>query len=189
MQIDLKVARREFSKWLIEDDPIFTRLRIWAAGKPNLVSDDQFGPMLADVSDDAFWDGSHAWDLLHTLLTRWDGLSDATRVEIEERLLKGRSRRDQETEEDFRKYSAWSILARITWLSQKGCNLNLDLEEETDRLQEFVPDWKPEYADEVVAYSRVQSGSVSIETDHASIIKHTSCFSAIGSTQSEWKTR
>ena len=56
MQIDLKAARREFSKWPIEDDAIFTRLRIWAAGKPELVSDEQFGPMLADVSDEAFWD-------------------------------------------------------------------------------------------------------------------------------------
>ena len=170
IQIDLKAARREFSKWPIEDDAIFTRLRIWAAGKPELISDDQFGPMLADMSDDAFWDGSHAWDLLHTLLTRWDGLSDATRVEIEERLLKGRSRRDQETEEDFRKYSAWSILARITWLSQKGCNLNLDLEEETDRLQEFVPDWNPEYADEIVAHSRVQGGLVETEIDHSALL-------------------
>ena len=56
MEIDLEEARREFSKWLIEDDAIFARLRIWAAGKPDLVSDDQFGSMLADVSDDAFWD-------------------------------------------------------------------------------------------------------------------------------------
>ena len=55
-RFDLKAARREFSKWLIEDDPIFTRLRIWAAGKPDLVSDEQFGPTLADVSDESFWD-------------------------------------------------------------------------------------------------------------------------------------
>ena len=102
MQIDLKVARREFSKWPIEDDAIFARLRIWAAGKSDLVPDDQFGSMLADVSDEAFWDRSHEWDLLHTLLVRWDGLSDDTRVEVEKRLLKGRSRRGQETEEDFR---------------------------------------------------------------------------------------
>lgn len=170
MQLDLKAARREFSKWLIEDDPIFTRLRIWAAGKSDLVSDDQFGPMLADVSDDAFWDRSHEWDLLHTLLTRWNGLSADTRVEIENRLLKGRSHRDQETEEDFRKYRTLSILTRITWLSQKGCNLSLNLEEETDRLQEFVPDWKPEYADDIVAHSRVQVGSVETETDCSALL-------------------
>ena len=170
MQIDLKAARREFSKWLIEDDPIFTRLRIWAAGKPELISDDQFGPMLADVSDEAFWDGSHAWDLLHTLSARWDGLSADTRAEIERRLLKGRSRREEEGQEDFKKRRDWSILARITWLFQKGCNLHLNLEEETDRLREFVPDWKPEYADEVVAYSRVQSGTGETETDYSALL-------------------
>ena len=170
MQLDLKAARREFSKWLIEDDPIFTRLRIWAAGKSDLVSDDQFGPMLADVSDDAFWDRSHEWDLLHTLLARWNGLSADTRTEIEKRLLKGRSRRGQETEEDFRKWCALSILDRITWLSQKGCKLRLNLEDETNRLREFVPDWKPEYADERVESWGTKSGSVSIETEHSALL-------------------
>ena len=170
IQIDLKAARREFSRWSIEDDTIFARLRIWAAGKSDLVPNDQFGSVLADVSDKAFWDGVHEWDLLHTLLTRWNGLSADTRVEIENRLLKGRSRREEEEEEDFKKRRAWSILTRITWLSQKGCNLNLNLEEETDRLQEFAPDWKPEYADEIIAYSGVQSRSVSIETDHAALL-------------------
>ena len=166
MQINLKAARREFSKWPIEDDAIFTRLRIWAAGKPELVSDDQFGPMLADVSDEAFWDRSHGWDLLHTLSARWNGLSDDTRVEIETRLLKGRSRWKQEKEEDFKKRRTWSMLARITWLSRKGCKL----EEETDRLRELVPEWKPENADEVVRYGGTKSGIVRTETDHSALL-------------------
>ena len=170
MEIDLEEARQEFSKWLIEDDAIFTRLRIWAAGKPDLVSDDQFGSVLVDVSDDAFWDRSHEWDLLHTLLARWDGLSDDIRVEIEKRLLKGRSRWDQETEEDFRKWRDLSILDRITWLSQKGCKLRLNLEDETNRLREFVPDWKPEYADERVGSWGIKGGSVSTDTDYSALL-------------------
>ena len=170
IQINLKVARHEFSRWSIEDDTIFARLRIWAAGKSDLVPNDQFSSVLADVSDKAFWDGSHEWDLLHTLLTRWNGLSADTRVEIENRLLKGRSRRDQETEEDFREYSAWSILARITWLSQKGCKLHLNLEEETERLRELVPEWKPEDADAIVRYGETRGGIVSTETDHSALL-------------------
>ena len=170
MQIDLKAARREFSKWPIEDDTIFTRLRIWAAGKLDLVPDDQFGLILADMSDEAFWDDSHEWDLLHTLSARWNGLSDDIRVEIETRLLKGRSRRQQEKEEDFKKQRALSILGRITWLSQKGCKLRLNLEEEINKLRGFVPDWKPEYADKIVTYSGVQSGSMSIETDCSALL-------------------
>ena len=170
MQIDLKAARREFSKWPIEDDAIFARLRIWVAGKSNLVPDDQFGSMLADVSDEAFWDRSHEWDLLHTLSARWNGLSADNRVEVEKRLLKGRSRRGQEAEEDFRKWCALSILDRIIWLSQKGCKLRLNLEDETNRLREFVPDWKPEYADERVESWGTKSGSVSIETDHSALL-------------------
>ena len=103
IQIDLKAARHEFSEWLIGDDAIFTRLRIWAAGKPDLVSDEQFGPTLADVSDEAFWDQHHEWDLLHTLSARWNGLSAYTRVEIEKRILKGSVCRKDEDEEKFKK--------------------------------------------------------------------------------------
>ena len=170
IQIDLKAARHEFSKWLIEDDAIFTRLRIWAAGKPELISDDQFGPMLADVSDEVFWDCSHEWDLLHTLSARWNGLSADTRVEIENRLLRGRPRWQEKKEEDFKRRCVYSILARITWLSQKGCKLHLNLEEETDRLRGFVPDWKPEDADEVVRYWGTTIGSIETETDYSALL-------------------
>ena len=170
MQIDLKAARREFSKWPIEDDTVFARLRIWAAGKSDLVSDEQFGSMLAEVSDEAFWDYHHEWDLLHTLSARWNGLSADTRVEIENRLLKGRARWKEKKEEDFKKRCAYSILARITWLSRKGCKLNLNLEEETDRLRELVPDWKPEDADEIVTYQGTTIGSGETETDHSALL-------------------
>ena len=170
IQIDLKAAKREFSKWPIEDDAIFTRLRIWAAGKPDLVSDEQFGPTLAEVSGEAFWDYHHEWDLLHTLSARWNGLSADTRVEIENRLLKGRARWKEKKEEDFKKRCAYSILARITWLSRKGCKLNLNLEEETDRLRELVPDWKPEDADEIVTYQGTTIGSEETETDHSALL-------------------
>ena len=170
MQNDLAAARREFSKWSIEDDTIFARLRIWTAGKPDLVSDDQFGSVLADVSDKAFWDRSHEWDLLHTLSARWNGLSDDTLVEIEKRLLKGCSRWQKEEEEDFKKRRDRSVLARITWLSRKGCKLHLNLEEETDRLRELVPEWKLEDADEVVRYCGTRSGIVKTEYDHSALL-------------------
>lgn len=165
IQIDLKAARREFSKWSVEDDTIFARLRMWAAGNPDLVSDDQFGPVLADVSDKAFWDRSHEWDLLHTLSARWNGLSKDTCVEIEKRLLK-----EKEQEEDFKKRRAWSILARVTWLSRKGCKLYLNLEEETNRLRELVPEWKPEDADKVVRYWGTEGRRVRTEDDHSALL-------------------
>ena len=117
-----------------------------------------------------FGTDSHEWDLLHTLSARWNELSVDIRVEIETRLLKGRSRRQKEKEEDFRKRCAYSILARITWLSRKGCKLNLNLGEETDRLRELVPDWKPEDADEIVTYQGIRGGTVTNETDHSALL-------------------
>ena len=55
-------------------------------------------------------------------------------------------------------------------MSQKGCKLHLNLEEETDRLRGFVPDWKPEYVDEVVRYSGTTVGSVEVETDYSALL-------------------
>ena len=170
IQIDIEEARREFSKWSIDDDTIFARLRIWAAGKSDLVPDDEFGSVLTDVSDEAFWDQHHEGDLLHILSARWNGLSADTRIEIENRLLKGCSRWKKEQEEDFKKRRTWSILTRITWLSQKGCKLHLNLEEETDRLRELVPEWNPEDADAVVRYWGTRSGTVNVETDYSALL-------------------
>jgi len=59
---------------------------------------------------------------------------------------------------------------RITWLSQKGCQLRLNLEDETNRLREFVPDWKPEYADERVGSWGIKGGSVSTDTDYSALL-------------------
>ncbi len=171
VQIDPKAAKKEFLKWPTEDDTIFARLRIWAAGKSDLVSDDEFGSILADMSDKAFWDESHGWDLLHTLLIRWEGLSADTRTKIEARLLRGRSHRQQyETEEKFNRFRTLYILARITWLSNNGCELQLNLAEETDRLRQFVPDWEPEHADELIVYGGPKVKSIKTETDHSSLL-------------------
>ena len=89
---------------------------------------------------------------------------------IEERLLKGRTRREDEDEEKFKEWRAWSILNRITWLSRRGCKLHLNLEQETDRLRGFVPDWEPEHVDEAVRCWGVISGSVEVETDYSALL-------------------
>lgn len=170
IQIDLEMAKREFSKWLTDDITIFAKLRIWAASKPDLVPNDQFGTVITNVRDEAFWDDSHARDLLLTLSTRWKALRADTRIEIETRLLNGTSRWEKEDDESFEERRAWSTLNRISWLARNGCELHLDLEAETERLRASAPKWKPEYADKAAASLESRGGWVRTETEHSALL-------------------
>lgn len=170
VRINLETARREFSTWSTDDSSIFARLRIWAASEPQLVPESRFGIVLAEVSKEAFWDGDHARDLLLTLSSRWNALSDETRVEIEHRLLDGPSRSEGETDADFAERRAWSILSRISWLSQNQCELHLDFEAEVERLRPSAPGWRPEYADRAAESLEGRGGLVRTETEYSALL-------------------
>lgn len=170
MQIDLQTAKREFSKWINDDGTIFALLRIWAASKPELVPDDQFGVVIADVSDKAFWNSRHARDLLLTLSSRWNSLSIDTRIKIENRLLNGPTRWDREEVEHFKERHAWEIVNRLTWLSRNGCELQLDLKVETERLRASAPNWRPEYAEKAADSFETRGGWVKTETEHSALL-------------------
>jgi len=170
IQIDSEKAKRELSKWMIDDSTIFARLRIWAASKPVLVPDDQLGVAITKVSDEAFWDRHHERDLLLTLSSRWNSLSVDTRIEIENRLIDGPPRWKQEDNEHFKERRAWSAVNRITWLSRNGCELHLDLEAETERLRASAPTWKPEYADKAADSMESRGGWVRTDTEHSALL-------------------
>jgi hypothetical protein len=168
--VDLAAAKRELLKWPTDDDTIFARLRVWAAGKSDLVPNDQFKNIIDELSDSAFWSEYHQRDLLLTLSSRWNALPADTRSKIEKRLLAGRLRWNGEDEDEFRKRWAWSILNRITWLDRKGCELCLDLQAETERLIVFDPDWKSEYSHQAVTSLESRSGFVRTNTEYSSLL-------------------
>ncbi len=171
VQADLASAKREFAKWPTDDDTIFARLRIWAASKPELIPNDQFENIVDELSDAAFWDTHHERDLLFTLSARWNALDCDARFKIEKRLLAGRLRRwEWEAEEEFKKWGAWAALNRITWLAKQGCELYLDLETETKRLQENAPEWRPAYADGAIKSFENKTGLVVTDTEHSVLL-------------------
>lgn len=170
LQIDSAMAKREFSRWPTDDNTIFARLRIWATSKSELVPDDQFGAVFANVSDEAFWDSYHTRDLLVTLSSRWNGLTADTRMEIENRLLSGPLPWEQEDDEHFKERCAWLTVNRITWLFRNGCELHLDLEAETERLGASAPKWKPEYANKAADSLEGRGGWVKTETEHSTLL-------------------
>jgi hypothetical protein len=135
-----------------------------------LVSAQAFGRIIAELSDDAFWNSYHQSDLLLVLAKRWRDLREQTRKEIENRLLQGRTERDGEDDAEFEERKAWATLNRLHWLANKGCKFTFDLDAGTKKLQSFATEWKPEYAEKAAKSMESRCGWVKTETEHSALL-------------------
>jgi hypothetical protein len=160
--LDVNKARQEFATWPVDDDIIFSRLRIWASGNAELVSAATFGQIIKELINDAFWNSlSHQRDLLSVLAKRWKTLQDNTRKKIEKKLLKGQTKSDGEEDDQFEEHRAWAILNCLTWLANNECYFSFYLEDEISRLRKIAPNWKPEYACKTTeSIEKIQGGEV-----------------------------
>ena len=171
VDLDVLEAHREFVAWPTDDDTIFSRLRIWACGNKKLIPAHDFGPIIASLSDDAFWDRHHQRDFLLVLVKRWPELSEGTSLDIETRLLKGPPASqylDAELDEEIR---ATETLDRITWLANNDCRFTFDLERETKRLRAIATRWRPEDGTEAARSQGVRGGRVTKDVKYLSLLK------------------
>lgn len=143
-KIDTQAAKQEFLSWPVDDDHVFAHLRIWAAGKEEIVSNEEFGNFISCLSDIAFWSFEHQRDLLLVLKERWKKLDASTRQLIERKLLTNSTIYDGEDIEANRKYCAWKSLTRIEWLKQKECELSESIKKNAEEFHLIVPEWKKE---------------------------------------------
>ncbi len=164
--VDRLAAKQEFQSWLTDDDAVFARLRIWAAGFNEIVSRSEFGSLINSLSDDAFWDIHHQRDLLLVLTTRWKRLQPVERRLIETRLVKGPKRWRAENNKEFRRRRAWSTLQRLSWLQAAGLKLSSVAASKAVEAQQSLPDWKPHYADKAADSLEGRSGVVQTNRDH-----------------------
>lgn len=167
LSLDVEKARQEAATWPTDDDNVFARLRIWASRFDTLVPNEDFTEFFDKVSRDAFWKVRHQRDLLLTLQERWASLPMPAARRIEDRILEGRKRWENETERDFVQRRAWGIAGRLHWLHFKGCNLNVNYDVEIIRLQNAAPDWSPEHADR--SWEN-RGGFVRTETEHSGLL-------------------
>jgi hypothetical protein len=168
---DKLAAKREFNSWRTDDDTIFARLRIWAAGNSSIVSSNDFGQVIASLSDAAFWDGYHQRDLLLVLAGRWLKLSLVTRRTIEKRLLKGRKKWPGEKNKEFKERQTWLILSRVQWLVDAGCKFSSDLDEKIKVLRAGTPEWKTEYGAKAAESLEGGSGWVATNTSYEALLE------------------
>jgi hypothetical protein len=170
VNIDVAAAQHELSAWPVNDNTIFSRLRIWAYGKAELIPAQALGPALASLSDEAFWDRYHQRDLLLVLAGRWKDLLPDAQKELEARLLKGPTKWEDEDDAHYEERRAWASVDRITWLASKGCNFTFDMETEVATLRSAAPEWKLEYADKAAESLESRGGWVRTEKDYSELL-------------------
>lgn len=171
IEFDNTLAKKELETWTLTDETIFSRLRIWASGKSELVSAQSFGLVIAKLSDNAFWNSYHQRDLLLVLAKRWHEILEQTRKEIENRLLQGQAKWDGEDNTEFEKHKAWGSLNRLHWLANNGCEFTFDLDAETNKLKSLATGWKAEYAMKAAnSMDSSSGGRVRTETEHSALL-------------------
>ncbi|MCP3667431.1 MAG: hypothetical protein GY696_33885 [Gammaproteobacteria bacterium] len=167
--LDPEAARVEFSQWM-NDDYIFSRLRIWAIGEPSLLPPDMVAEVIMQLSDSAFWDSHHQRDLLLALLAQWMDLSVDDRGIIENRILQGPNQWDQESDDKYHERHAWASLQRLSWLQQSECELRPDTTVELQELSAAVSEWNPGNALTAADSLEGRGGMVRTDTDFSTLV-------------------
>ena len=122
-------------------------MRIWAAGRSDLLSPVEAAEALLGLEDDTFWNPHAQRDLLFSLSRRWGGLPNRKRRRLERRLLRGPPQRsNEESSRDYRERKTHFILGRLLWLRDQGCAFGFDVEAKRGELRVKAPRRRDEYA-------------------------------------------
>lgn len=167
---DPAAATLEYSRWDQRDETIFSRLRVWAASLPSVVSNAEFQRVLSSLTDEVFWDHDHSRDLMLTLSSRWERLSKVRRKHIEDRIRSGPPKWDDEQDDRYKARRARRVLNRLHWLQKNGCILSFNWEADAADLIEAAPDWKEEYATSEIQSNETKVGWVRTETAHSDLL-------------------
>ena len=167
-KIDLSSAKLEFLSWPKNDGIVFAHLRIWAAGKAEIVTDGEFGQFISSLSDRTLWAKQHKQYLLSTLAIRWVNLDSVTRFLIEKRLLENFSYFTGEDQSTRKKRRALQSLTYLYWLKSNGCKLSTATQRKAQKLRSIVPDWSEERARK--AGQSTPSDFESTNTDYTTLL-------------------
>jgi hypothetical protein len=170
VQYDRAAALRELAAWRQHDDPVFGRLRIWAAGLDNFLDDAAASEIIANSVDAIFWGSRHQRDLLLSLRSRWQTMPAEIQATIERRLLAGPPPVEGLPAARKRQRRAFAILDRVTWLREQGCALGTDIEKTLARLRKVVPQWTPAEAARAADSQEARGGMVTTDTSFGDLV-------------------
>ncbi len=138
--IDPDAARAETACWPAEDNYIFGRLRIWAAGSP-ITSPEEAAKILLAFPDNIFWGSEQQRDLLYALRDRWSDFSEVDRGRFQERLRTTTFPWSDSTRGGRARAEAHHRLDRLHWLASQGVAFSFDVEAEMEALRPIAEGW------------------------------------------------
>lgn len=147
VEFDREAARQEMARWSGMPDELFTRLRIWAAGRKDLTSADEASQTFLSLDDETFWGSRQERDLLYALRDRWSEMPSTTITALETRLIEGNFPWGRERE-DFDEVVAHYRLNRLQWLTTQGITFLFDYAAKTAAFRAQTPTWTDESSEQ-----------------------------------------
>ncbi len=161
--IDREATLRQIRSWTSDDEYVFARLRIWAAGA-GLLTAEETGAIFLALSDRVFWGAVHERDLLYALRDRWVDLSPNDRNALEQRLLTGSYPWDKGVPGGRKEANAYHRLSRLYWLSAQGVAFSFDVKNTIRTLRSAAPRWTEQVGDAAAASNAPEAFSVSADS-------------------------
>lgn len=165
-RFDRAAARAVFARWPTDVDAVHTRLRIWAAGRPELLDPDEAADIFLSLPDDDFWTFRQERDLLFAIRDRWTDMSLELRRRVEERFISSPIAW-LEDREDRELVDAHSRLNRLQWLRDRGIGFDDETETVAAALMAFAADWEPRFAAHTAQPQVGEAYSIETDTDTA----------------------
>jgi hypothetical protein len=161
---DSDAAVREFHRW---DDAFrfFVPLRLFAFADARLATPAEVGKGIRAMSRGSFWNSYHKRELLWALRARWAELSKRDRQAIEKKILDGREKYDQESDEEYAEYCASRSAERLIWMQDAGLALSAATRAQLPRLKSTHPRWRDSWAKTADASLESRTGWVKREAD------------------------
>ncbi|ANY76820.1 hypothetical protein BB934_00120 [Microvirga ossetica] len=167
--VNREAALSQILSWPTQDDFVFARLRIWAAGT-GLLNAREAGAVFLTLSEQAFWGFAHQRDLLYALKDRWLELNPEDRAALERRLLTGSRPRPEDVKisEEARTHAR---LDRLHWLSSHGVTFSFDISETLRALGAAAPKWTPDSGDTAADWHESEVYSVPTDSSPGPLVE------------------
>ena len=89
-----KLLRADVELWPINESFFFDKLRLRIWSFESVFSGNEVAEGILSLSDGSFWNVFYRQDLLHLLRDRWQEISYKNRIQIEQRIVKGKPTRE-----------------------------------------------------------------------------------------------
>jgi hypothetical protein len=116
-------AKWEVAHWPKHDKFFFSKLSVYAAMFPTIMSPKEVVGLLCGLDDDNFWDAYSRREILFTLRARWQHFTPRQRRIIERKIIAGPEKWKTERKKDHRPRRASTSASLLRWLEINNCTL------------------------------------------------------------------